>query len=345
MNRVTVYGFGSRGRDVVDQILTQGREVSMIFDRAPGQPTYRGVPVCNLDTPEARACAAGSHCVIGLHNSYVDIHEVYLSLKEARARPLSLINATQADLKLAIGQGFWLDPTSPSFHISDEDAGWILETLADERSCEVFNALKRYRETGDIADCPFPSITDEYTPTDLPRYLEPLRLLDCGAYTGVAYRKFAKHYAIQKYMAFEPDPKNFTGLSSHTFPCDEVTLLPLGVWSKTEVLRFSVGKDMGSNIDSAGESLIQCVAVDDVVQTFDTNLIKFDIEGAEMNGLLGMRRLIQKHRPSLCISVYHRPEDLVELPKLIASWDLDYKLHLRNHEHNGFGTVLYAHPQ
>ena len=75
------------------------------------------------------------------------------------------------------------------------------------------------------------------------------------------------------------------------------------------------------------------------------DFIKCDVEGAELNGLLGMRRLIERNRPSLCISVYHRPEDMVTIPKLIVSWGLDYKLYLRNHEYNGFGTVLYARPQ
>jgi hypothetical protein len=122
-------------------------------------------------------------------------------------------------------------------------------------------------------------------------------------------------------------------------------LLPLGVWDKTEVIKFSAGKDMGSNIDSQGSSIIQCVAVDDVALTFEPTIIKFDIEGAELNGLKGMRHLIERHRPSLCISVYHRPEDLIVIPKLIVNWNLNYDLYLRNHEYNCFGTVLYARPR
>jgi FkbM family methyltransferase len=345
MDRLTVYGFGNRGRNVVDQLVEQGLDVAMIFDRTPSSPLYRGIPVCDLGDPEARSCAQGSHCVVALHNSYVDIREVNFTLRSHQATPISLINADRFGLSLRVDNGFWLNKTSPAFKISEDNAAWMREVLADTTSINVFESLRLYRETGDIADCPQPSTADEYTPEDLPRYSDPIHLVDCGAYTGVAYRKFAKHYMIGSYLAFEPDPKNFAELNSFTFGCPEVTLLPLGVWNRTEVLRFQIGQDMGSTIDNKGEAMVQCVAVDDVARTFQASVVKFDVEGAEMQGLLGMRGLISRCRPALCISVYHKPEDLVEIPKLLASWDLGYRFYLRTHEHNAFGTVLYARPE
>lgn len=344
MKKLTVYGFGNRGRDIIDQLLSQGLKVDMVFDKEPIQTSYRGIEIKKLNDPIAIECAQDSTCVIALHNSYVNIGEVNLAIKAAHARPLSLINADKEGIMLTVSQGYWLNKASTSFQISVEDSDWMQANLADNASVDVFTSLKKYRETGDIEDCPIPSLNDEYTPNDLPLYLDPIHLVDCGAYTGVAYRKFSQRYNIRKYLGFEPDPKNFISLVSNIFCSQEVTLLPLGVSDKTETLRFSLGKEMGSSIDSAGESLIQCVAVDDVAKTFDANLVKFDIEGAEIRGLLGMEKLIKRQRPSLCVSVYHKPEDLVVIPRLIASWNLDYKLYLRVHEFNGFGTVLYARP-
>jgi FkbM family methyltransferase len=342
--RLTVYGFGTRGRDVIDQMASQGLEIHMIFDKNPIQSSYRGIAIRNLSDPIALEVARNSTCVIALHNSYVDIGEVNAALKAANAKPVSLVNADKEGILLTISQGYWLDKDSTSFLISKQDAEWMLANLADSASCNIFKSLKNYRESGKIEDCPVPSLTDEYTPKDLVAYTSPVHLLDCGAYTGVAYRKILQHYAINKYLGFEPDPENFLSLASNKFYSEEVTLLPLGVSDKTEILRFSSGKEMGSSIDNVGESLIQCVAVDDVAKTFDANLVKFDIEGAEMRGLIGMRKLIERNRPSLCVSVYHKPEDLVDIPKLIASWNLDYKLYLRVHEFNAFGAVLYALP-
>jgi len=342
MKKLTVYGFGNRGRDVIDQFLSQGLTVHMIFDKDPIQTSYRGIEIRKLSDPTALDYAQDSICVIALHNSYVNIREVNLAIKAAHATPLSLINAQRNGILHTISNGYWLNISSKSYQISDGDSDWMLANLADSKSCDIFSSLKKYRETGDIEHCPIPSLDDEYTPNDLPLYLEPIHLVDCGAYTGVAYKKFSQRYHIKKYIGFEPDPKNFSSLVSNSFHSQEVTLLPLGVSDKTETLRFSLGKDMGSSIDNEGEALIQCVAVDDVVKTFDANLVKFDIEGAEIRGLIGMEKLIKQQRPSLCVSVYHKPEDLVEIPRLIASWNLDYKFYLRIHEYNGFGAVLYA---
>lgn len=345
MKQVTVYGFGNRGRDIVDQLVANGVHVGMIFDKSPSQAQYRSIPVRPLSDPEAQTLAHELPCVIALHNSYVDIRDINQHLLTLGCKTISLTKARSEGLDLQIDMGYWLNPSSPFFLISDEDDAWMRRHLADECSREIFAAQRVYRATGDISQSPVASTHDEYTPDDLPRYEEPLRLIDCGAYTGVAFRKFAKRYAIDKYLAFEPDPKNFSGLCRNGVQCPDTMLLPLGVSDKTEVLRFSVGKDMGSTLDNHGDSVIQCVAVDDMAPSFDANLVKFDVEGAELAALSGMKRLIAKRRPNLCVSVYHRPEDLVAIPRLIQSWGLDYSLYLRTHEHNCFGTVLYARPR
>lgn len=343
-NLLTVYGFGNRGRDVVDQLVAYGYDVAMIFDMAPRAADYRGIPVRSLHDVEGRALARGGRCVVALHNSYVDIHKIDASLRALQITPISLVNANRFGLRVKVPNGYWLDRASPSFDITQDDAAWMNEILADDTSRSTFAALKRYRETGEISDCPFPSVKDEYVPKDLPRYAEPMHLLDCGAYTGTTYRRFVKSYVVKRYLAFEPDATSFSELSSSKFVSADVTLLPLGVWHRTEMLRFQNGKDMGSNIDSGGETQIQCVAVDEVARTFDANVVKLDVEGAEMQALLGMRHLISRCRPCLCVSVYHRPEDLISIPRILAQWGLDYRFYLRTHEYNAFGTVLYARP-
>lgn len=89
---------------------------------------------------------------------------------------------------------------------------------------------------------------------------------------------------------------------------------------------------------------MQCVAVDDVLHGEPINLVKLDVEGAEIETLMGMRKLIQSQRPSLLVSAYHAPDHLFKIAQLIASWQLGYDMHLRVHEQNTFGVVLYALP-
>ena len=98
-------------------------------------------------------------------------------------------------------------------------------------------------------------------------------------------------------------------------------------------------------LEASGEQTIQCVALDDTVYGMRPNLIKMDVEGAELLGLMGAQRIMSDFRPRLAISVYHLPDHLWEIPLFIAALGLDYQLYLRSHGHQTFDTVLYAIPQ
>ena len=109
----------------------------------------------------------------------------------------------------------------------------------------------------------------------------------------------------------------------------------------TGQLTFS-SKGESSMLSTSGNMMITVVALDDVIPFFKPNLVKFDIEGAELDGLMGARKLIQENRPGLAICVYHKPKHLWQIPLLIESWDLGYKLYLRIYKTNGFDIVMYA---
>jgi hypothetical protein len=102
---------------------------------------------------------------------------------------------------------------------------------------------------------------------------------------------------------------------------------------------------MASSISDEGEALVPCVRVDDTLLGFAPNLIKLDVEGAEFETLIGMEETIRKYRPNLCISAYHTAHDIFRLGLLVASWDLGYKFHVRLHEQNTFGLVVYGRQQ
>jgi hypothetical protein len=99
---------------------------------------------------------------------------------------------------------------------------------------------------------------------------------------------------------------------------------------------------MGSALSESGNVTIQCVAIDDVLHGEEINLVKLDVEGAELETLKGMERIIRDQRPNLAVSVYHTPGHLHEAADMIAAWNLGYCFHLRVHEYNTFGVVLYA---
>lgn len=340
--KLAVYGLGATGRIVVDQLLQAGHQVDAIIDRNQHGQRHEGIAITRLE--DFRPTDPGRWtCLIALHNHYIDIAEIAAQLEGLKlGAVVGLARLGQWLEKPRLAQGYWLD-----FDFDyGAHQGAIREAealLADDRSRALFRQIIGFRSSGRLADCPPPSLQDEYTPADLPRYRGPLRLVDCGAFTGVAIDKFQRNgYEIESLLAFEPDPANFEKLASRDRGIPNAIHLPLGTWSSTTQLRFSADKAMGSALSPDGDSVVQCVRVDDVVPGMDYNLVKMDVEGAETDTLQGMETGIRRHRPNLCISVYHRPQDIFDIPRLIAAWDLGYTFHLRVHEHNTFGVVLYC---
>jgi hypothetical protein len=67
-----------------------------------------------------------------------------------------------------------------------------------------------------------------------------------------------------------------------------------------------------------------------------------DIEGAEKEAIIGAKNIIKQNHPKLAICVYHKPEDIYQLPQLIYEIDSSYKFTLQQHEDGVYDTVLYA---
>ena len=116
-----------------------------------------------------------------------------------------------------------------------------------------------------------------------------------------------------------------------------------GLWNKSDVLLFDANKGQGSSIKSNGSEKIETISIDEILKGNKATFIKMDIEGAEYNALLGSEKTIKKYRPRLAISVYHKPEDILEIPALLIEMDVDYKFALRQYLPNGLETILYAY--
>lgn len=99
-----------------------------------------------------------------------------------------------------------------------------------------------------------------------------------------------------------------------------------------------------SRTPGAGKRVVSA-SIDDFVR--DKNLkavdfIKFDIEGAEKDALMGAKQTIRQHQPTLAVSVYHKNEDIIELPRIIKTLCPDYALYLHGVCLNYGETILFA---
>lgn len=149
-------------------------------------------------------------------------------------------------------------------------------------------------------------------------------------------------------FAFEPDEENYKCCEERCASLEKVSLFHSGLYDKRGNIGFVSGFGGSSCIenrerDTYADSEIRVEDLDSVAKGEEVSFIKMDIEGAEEKALLGAKRTITEQKPKLAICVYHKPEDIIELPALVLSMRPDYKLAFRHYSADSTNeTVMYA---
>lgn len=173
--------------------------------------------------------------------------------------------------------------------------------------------------------------------------------VDLGAYTGDTMLDFIEitNNKFKKIFAFEPDKSNIKVLKDSMID-NRICLYEKAVSDREEVLYFSNENgnhiDEGAHITCQKENTvkIEAVALDHVINE-EISFLKMDIEGSELAALKGSKELIKKYRPKLAISIYHKKEDIIEIPQYIESLNLNYKMYVRHYWNcSGTDVILYC---
>lgn len=168
--------------------------------------------------------------------------------------------------------------------------------------------------------------------------------VDGGCYDGANSVRFAKWAdGNGRIWAFEPDMENIKRCEDRfrTEHIGQYKLINKGLWSRETRLCFENVSDEGSCFRDGGKTTVPVTSLDEAVNGKVT-FIKLDIEGAEYEALSGAKRIISEFKPKIAVSVYHKREDIWELPELIIKINPQYKFFLRHYSLDRVETVLYA---
>lgn len=209
-------------------------------------------------------------------------------------------------------------------------------------SKQILNNIKQFRGNDNILTVPVErllgySIGEDYWGTVKPfRRFDKAVVIDGGAYTGDIIEPLCSAIGagIIHYYAFEPDSESYEQLAKrpqyHNL-YGELSAIQKGLWSvETELLFNGDYEDKKcSNISNEGKEKIITQSIDNMEIEADTDIfIKMDVEGAELEALKGAEKLIRERKPSLAICVYHKENDIIEIPLYLKSLVPEYKLYL-----------------
>ncbi len=259
-------------------------------------------------------CFADNHCSGQYYQGYpiIDICE----LKEKYPKELIIISTNQ-------------------YHKE------ILQQLLEEGFQEenIINIGKEYEKLNYLQYFDLPQLEDNRKEKEI--------FVDGGCFDGstsLCFMNWCKKVNRRGYCyTWEPDPVNrekcIRVLENKGI---EYQMIPKGLWSEYAEMNFK-SSGGGSYISENGDvhiivdSMDQCIDID-IPVTF----IKMDIEGAEYQAILGARNIISKYKPKLAICVYHKLEDIWELPWLLHEIQPGYTFFLRHYSFSDVETVLYA---
>ncbi len=214
---------------------------------------------------------------------------------------------------------------------SKEKIARTRELFADERSKEIFDNIISYKLSGRI-EYLRKAISD---PSEELLSFDNYKItVDAGAYNGDTAREILRRCPnIEKIICLEPDIKNFKKLAKFSQENEKIVAVNAGAWDCEEKVSFGSAGNRNSNAFSGGkEILADMVRIDTVSDGYRIDHIKYDVEGAEMKALIGSRRTIENYSPDLFVSLYHRSEDIFEIPLYISENYPQYDLYLRRSE-------------
>lgn len=240
------------------------------------------------------------------------------------------------------------------FENNESKINSVAAILADEKSREVFSNVINYKKSGDIAflrngHSDFAEVYGELLHAESFE-----KIADLGAYNGDTLREIAPFAPLLKEaIAFEPDRRNHKKLSEYGLSEDRFKITPIkaAAWSERDVLLFDGSGNRNSTLISKGLEVnrppktveVEAESIDNALGGEVVDYIKFDVEGAEREAILGGEKTIARYSPALMVSLYHRSGDMFELPLMINEMFPGYKFYIRRREYiPAWDTVLLA---
>lgn len=170
--------------------------------------------------------------------------------------------------------------------------------------------------------------------------------IDAGAFDGQSVIDFIdwSKNNYSRIISFEPDNKN-------AMKCEDIIkekniknieLHRKGTWSRSETLCFDNKGTASSRISNDGNFQIEVCSIDEVLHGEKATFIKMDVEGSELESLKGAKKTIQKYKPKLAICLYHKEEDIFDIPEYLMGIMPCYNFYLRSYCSNEWEFILYA---
>ena len=309
--KIVCYGASFIGERTLNYMTHLGLTVDYFADKYKHGIVFHGRKVIS---PKELAELDKQEHVCVLITSDPFLNEIFAELKKLGIRgqilrlPMSGVHV--ADFPLTTKEEmehFRADALKIREQLLDYTSRKVLDSLIDARLSYLPNGYSRAFYATVAA-----SEEKQYLLNELHRQLtrHPLSVADCGTYTGETIREMVQWgITFAESWCFEPDVISFGKLEEQLTRLglqNRIYAVESGVHRKAGTLRFNTTATIGSRFsEDSGDGFISVISLDEYLAGKHVDFIKMDIEGSEMDALVGAECIIEHCRPILAISVYH----------------------------------------
>lgn len=321
---IAIYGMGNGADKLFERLEKYGKRPDAVFasDGFVRGHSFRGYKVVSLSD------------VIGTYGDFI----ILLSFASGRGDVIEMIRDLNGRFDMYVpdmpvaGDAYF---DKDFYNANYQQISMAYESLADEESRSAFASILNYKLTGRIKylfDC-YSDTADMYSL--LRENVETA--VDAGAYNGDTVRELIQYRpGVKKIYAIEPDSRNYKKLLKYVNegnPDCSVNPINAAAYSENSEGSFSGSGNRNSSISSTvsherREENISLVRIDGISGE-SVDYIKYDVEGAELEALIGSSEAIEKYQPDLLISVYHRSEDIFKIVNYTSQNYPFYSLYIR----------------
>lgn len=319
---ILLYGMGNGADKILLEMEKRGIPAAGVFasDGFARGNLFHGMPV----VPYARIKEQykKGECVI------------LLAFGSARPEVLTLFEQVNRDYELLVPDmpvcgGALFERTSLTTYKDEIVAARSL--LADEASRTLFDRIIDFRMTGR-----FDTLMEAVSANSAWDYIKqsgkPItRMADFGAYNGDSARDAMSWLDLDFILAAEPDRRNFRKLHewSETVTDCAVECHQVAVCGHVGEAAFDDSGNRNAGLCTGRSRVTVSTSTPDaLLGGRPIDYMKYDIEGAEAEALDGSAFTIRTHLPILRIALYHRGNDLFELPLKLHHISPRYHLYL-----------------
>ena len=222
------------------------------------------------------------------------------------------------------------------FRAHKDEINEAYSLLSDEESRRIYENVILYKLSGRI-DYLFAAESSKDESYALLGAKDFSAAADLGAYNGDTARELLRYSPeIKKIYCLEPDKRNFKKLSEFCSSYESSTkLIPVNAaaWCEDTTLSFGGEGNRNSGIFAPTKTAkaveVSARSLDSVLCKEAVDYIKYDVEGAEREALIGSEKIISEYNPRLLVSLYHRSEDIFSLVNFIHEKYPKYSLYIR----------------